>query len=120
MKSLSNCKRRKLAVQHPEVRPTDIYVRRKSNRHALIKRAKTLIDSPGFKSLDIHGLGAALVMAMELALKLKEIYGDTIEWNITTSSVELHDEVEDDPEVDVQMQTRINSAIHIKVARALK
>ncbi|KAI8922291.1 hypothetical protein DFJ77DRAFT_425289, partial [Powellomyces hirtus] len=84
----------KRAVQRPPTLATDIYVSRKSNFHAQSKRAQKLIDGQNFTFLTIHGLGAAINRAIELALHVKEQNKDRIAWSITTSTVTLADDVE--------------------------
>ncbi|KAI8590877.1 hypothetical protein BDZ88DRAFT_379755, partial [Geranomyces variabilis] len=86
--------RHKRAVQRPPTLATDIYVSRKSTVQAQAKRARTLLDGPDVTFLTIHGLGAAINRAIELALHLKEQYQDRIAWTISLSTVTLVDDVE--------------------------
>ncbi|KND03509.1 uncharacterized protein SPPG_08895 [Spizellomyces punctatus DAOM BR117] len=73
---------------------------------------------PRFTFLTIHGLGAAITRAIELALSLREKNPDRIAWTITTSSVVLVDDIEpEDVEADIYSEPRQNSAIHIRVVK---
>ncbi|KAI8822499.1 uncharacterized protein EV422DRAFT_524235 [Fimicolochytrium jonesii] len=112
----SEPRRHKRLAQHPATRANDIYVSRKSNFKALIIYAQKLIDGNSFTTLTIHGLGAALQSAMRLALCLKEHNKGKISWVITTSTVQLVDDVEEE-DVDEELKTekRSNSAIHIEL-----
>ncbi|KAJ3168646.1 ribonucleases P/MRP protein subunit pop7 [Geranomyces variabilis] len=110
--------RHKRAVQRPPTLATDIYVSRKSTVQAQAKRARTLLDGPDFTFLTIHGLGAAINRAIELALHLKEQYQDQIAWTISLSTVTLVDDVEpEELDDDVSTETRQNSAVHIRVVK---
>ncbi|KAJ3155478.1 ribonucleases P/MRP protein subunit pop7 [Geranomyces variabilis] len=110
--------RHKRAVQRPPTLATDIYVSRKSTVQAQAKRARTLLDGPDFSFLTIHGLGAAINRAIELALHLKEQYQDRIAWTISLSTVTLVDDVEpEELDDDVSTETRQNSAVHIRVVK---
>ncbi|KAJ3176313.1 ribonucleases P/MRP protein subunit pop7 [Geranomyces variabilis] len=110
--------RHKRAVQRPPTLATDIYVSRKSTVQAQAKRARTLLDGPDFTFLTIHGLGAAINRAIELALHLKEQYQDQIAWTISLSTVTLVDDVEpEELDDDVSTETRQNSAVHIRIVK---
>ncbi|TPX60130.1 hypothetical protein PhCBS80983_g01993 [Powellomyces hirtus] len=110
--------RHKRAVQRPPTLATDIYVSRKSNFYAQSKRAQKLIDGQNFTFLTIHGLGAAINRAIELALHVKEQNKDRIAWSITTSTVTLADDVEpENVDDELEIATRQNSAVHIKIVR---
>ncbi|TPX70589.1 hypothetical protein SpCBS45565_g01658 [Spizellomyces sp. 'palustris'] len=110
--------RHKRAPPRPPTLANDIYVSRKSQFVALSKRAQKLLDSSDFTFLTIHGLGAAINRAIELALYLREKNPDRITWTITTSSVILVDDIEpEDVEADVYTEPRQNSAIHIRVVK---
>ena len=60
----------------------------------------------------IHGLGAAIQMAVKLALNLKD--QRPVDWIITTDSVELIDDIISNGTT----QKRINSAIHICIKKS--
>ncbi|KAJ3163699.1 ribonucleases P/MRP protein subunit pop7 [Geranomyces michiganensis] len=113
--------RHKRAVQRPPTLATDIYVSRKSTMQAQAKRAQMLLDGPDFTFLTIHGLGAAINPAIELALHLKEQYQDQIAWTISLSTVTLVDDVEpEELDDDITTETRQNSAVHIRVFKVNK
>ncbi|RKO90413.1 hypothetical protein BDK51DRAFT_11793, partial [Blyttiomyces helicus] len=84
----------KRAPQRPPTLKTDIYVSRKTPFKAFVARAQKLIDADDFTSITVHGLGAALTRAIEVALRLKEANGERIAWVVTTSTESLVDDVE--------------------------
>eukprot|EP00123_Amoebidium_parasiticum_P019724 comp31629_c0_seq1/m.47258 comp31629_c0_seq1/g.47258 ORF comp31629_c0_seq1/g.47258 comp31629_c0_seq1/m.47258 type:complete len:223 (-) comp31629_c0_seq1:583-1251(-) len=96
-------------------RANDIYVCRNSRFSAQLDRAQRLLDS-GWKEVYVHGLGAAVSHAINLALQLKARGMGTVDVETTTSTVELIDDLYPTTE-DGLLQTRIryNSAIHIRV-----
>ncbi|KAJ3080616.1 ribonucleases P/MRP protein subunit pop7 [Quaeritorhiza haematococci] len=92
----------KRAPQRPPTLQNDIYVSRKSSFPALLKRADKLFgqcktDTDYFT---IHSMGAAMNKGIELALKLKEKHQDVVQWTVTTSTVDLVDDVEPDDEME--------------------
>ncbi|KAJ3046227.1 ribonucleases P/MRP protein subunit pop7 [Rhizophlyctis rosea] len=112
-------KRHKRAPQRPPTLETDIYVSKKSNFAGYASRAQKLLDRKDITHLTIHGLGAAITRAINLALYLKEKNPDAFSWTITTSSVKLYDDVEpEDVDDDLTTDVRTNSAIHIKIVKA--
>lgn len=108
--------RKRLPRRLPK-RKNDIYVTRKTNFTAQLQRCQRLLDS-GSNEVYIHGLGAAINRALNLALQLKERGLGTIEIAVNTSSVELVDDLEPvDSDQEQKTHTRVNSAVHIKVYR---
>ncbi|KAI8833205.1 hypothetical protein BC829DRAFT_408008 [Chytridium lagenaria] len=93
--------RSKRSIQRAPTLLTDIYISRKSVFPALLKRAIKLLKSKN-PFITIHGMGAAVNKAIEVALK------------ILTSTVELVDDVVDEEEDEMTVERR-NSAIHIKI-----
>ncbi|XP_077990920.1 ribonuclease P protein subunit p20-like [Glandiceps talaboti] len=96
-------------------RKNDVYVNRRTHFNVHLERCQKMFDS-GYKEIVIHGLGAAINRAINLALQLKLQGMGTIEISVNTSSVELIDDMEpmnDDFEPDTLVRT--NSAVHIKV-----
>ncbi len=96
-------------------RKNDIYVSKNTDYKNQIARCRRMLDS-GWNELYIHGLGAAVNRAINIALQLKALGNGSIDVCVHTSSVELVDDIE--PCSDTQepeMQTRNNSAVHIKV-----
>jgi hypothetical protein len=137
----------------PHPRPEDIFVTRSSSFDALVKRATSLLDAGRYvfvrywnstilahvflcdfrSEVVIHGLGAALTRAVELALALRSKGGYTL--SIRTNTVELIDDLVpvegvaavsdlgaalagEAPPVVCPTVTRCNSAIHIRVSRS--
>ncbi|KAJ3212594.1 Glycosyl phosphatidyl inositol protein transamidase complex subunit, partial [Dinochytrium kinnereticum] len=110
---LQGTQRSKRAVQRPPTLANDIYVCRKARFGAMLKRAIKLLNSKKYPHVTIHGLGAAVVRAIDLALRLKaNVPGLT--WVITTSTVELVDDLMMEDEEEVVTERR-NSAIQIKI-----
>lgn len=92
----------------------DVYVNQKSSFIAQFNKCKTLLSSE--KEICIHGLGAAVNTAVNLALQLKTFYLETVTLETTTSTVELLDDFI--PRTPVGRQRTVkrkNSAIHIKI-----
>eukprot|EP01136_Pigoraptor_vietnamica_P028083 Opistho-1_new@85210 len=99
-------------------RKNDLYVTRNTEFPAQLDRAQKLLDA-GFDEIFIHGLGAAINRAINLALRLQEQHKGTLSVAANTSTVELVDDI--DPADASQLpgeQRRNNSAIHIRVYRA--
>ncbi|XP_072758151.1 ribonuclease P protein subunit p20 [Anoplolepis gracilipes] len=95
----------------------DIYVNNKTSFKGQLYKCEKLFDK-GASELVIHGLGAAVFKAVNLALKLKEIHYGTLDLDIKTSTVTLVDELETlDDDADYEVSNRQNSGIHIRVFR---
>ncbi|KAJ3010135.1 ribonucleases P/MRP protein subunit pop7 [Thoreauomyces humboldtii] len=109
--------RHKRTAPHPAILATDIYVSRSSNARAQTRYAQKLIDGRGFTSLTVHGLGAALKRAIELALHLQKQNPGRLRLAVTTSSVTLADDVEPENDDDLKIETRQNSAVHIRIVK---
>ncbi|KAG7214107.1 hypothetical protein KM043_001465 [Ampulex compressa] len=95
----------------------DIYVTTKTNFKAQLNKCEKLFDS-GASEVIIHGLGAAICRACNLALQLRDIHYESVELDVKTSTVSLIDDLEpliDD--ADYETNVRCNSAIHIRVFR---
>ncbi|KAG4096340.1 hypothetical protein H8356DRAFT_1292545 [Neocallimastix lanati (nom. inval.)] len=123
VKSISNKDKiiHKRTPQHLPIKKNDIYVSRKSSYIALIKRAKKLLLEKETSFIVLHGLGAAIKITVNLALELKKQFSDKIDWEITTSTVKLYDDVEpENKEEDLITETRNNSAITIKIFKKNK
>ena len=98
-------------------RKNDIYVNKKTDFKAQLARCQRILDN-GANELYIHGLGAAVNRAINLALQLKALANGSIEVCANTSTVELVDDREPlDDKGEPDQSTRNNSAIHIKVYR---
>ncbi|CAG0890739.1 unnamed protein product, partial [Darwinula stevensoni] len=84
---------------------------------AKYKVCEKLIES-GESELFIHGLGAAVNRAVNLALQLTLQYPEVLGIHCNTSTVELTDDLESHNEsMEPRTQKRNNSAIHIRVYR---
>ncbi|KAG8200246.1 hypothetical protein JTE90_021901 [Oedothorax gibbosus] len=93
---------------------SDVYVNQKSSFVAQFNKCKSLLSSE--KEIRIHGLGAAVNTAVNLALQLKTFYLETVTLEATTSTVDLIDDFT--PRTPVgrhRTVKRKNSAIHIKM-----
>ncbi|KAL5036153.1 ribonucleases P/MRP protein subunit pop7 [Batrachochytrium dendrobatidis] len=81
------------------VRSTDIFVSKRSSFPALTKRALSFLEpsATGRKQtsqkVTIHGLGAAIICAVQLALHIQKAASISISLSTTTSSVTLIDDV---------------------------
>ena len=102
---------RKRVGQRPHTLQTDVYLSRKTHLGACIKRIQSLlakyllsIFNIRHPSVTIHGLGAALPKAIQLALMLQ------LKYTVQTSTEQLIDDLP-----NFQSQIRLNSAIHIQV-----
>nr|XP_050850527.1 ribonuclease P protein subunit p20-like isoform X1 [Vespula vulgaris] len=95
----------------------DIYVTNKTDFKAQLKKCEKLFNI-GISEIIIHGLGAAIKRACNLALQLKEIHHNSLDLDIKTSTEELIDDFEPlNDDYDYEMKIRRNSAIHIRVFR---
>ncbi|XP_068673138.1 ribonuclease P protein subunit p20-like isoform X1 [Montipora foliosa] len=107
--------RKKRQPQRKLKRRNDIYVNRKTDFAAHLERCQKSLDSSE-QEVIIHGLGAAINRAMNLALQLEHKGQGTVEVSATTSSVKLVDDYEpEDDDHEGYSKVRTNSAIHIRV-----
>ncbi|KAL2726838.1 ribonuclease P protein subunit p20-like [Vespula squamosa] len=91
----------------------DIYVTNKTDFKAQLKKCEKLFNF-GISEIIIHGLGAAIKRACNLALRFKEIHHNSLDLDIKTSTEELIDDFEPlNDDYDYEMKIRRNSAIHI-------
>ncbi|XP_032668758.1 ribonuclease P protein subunit p20-like [Odontomachus brunneus] len=93
-----------------------IYVNNKTHFKAQLYKCEKRLDN-GASELIIHGLGAAVYKATNLALQLKEIHYGCLDFDIKTSTIQLKDKLEslnDNMDSEINRQ---NSAIHIRVFR---
>ncbi|XP_043249593.1 ribonuclease P protein subunit p20 [Colletes gigas] len=98
-------------------RNKDIFVTNKTNFKAQIKKCEKLLSS-GTSEVIIHGLGAAVHRACNLALQLKEIHYNGVELDIKTSTTTIIDDFEPlHDSADYETINRNNSAVHIRVYR---
>ncbi|CAL1262777.1 unnamed protein product [Larinioides sclopetarius] len=94
-------------------RKNDVYVNQKTPFIGQFNKCKSLLNSE--KEIIIHGLGAAVNTAVNLALQLKSFYSDAVALEATTSTVDLIDD-HHSSSGDHRAENRKNSAIHIKLA----
>ncbi|XP_015768979.1 PREDICTED: ribonuclease P protein subunit p20-like [Acropora digitifera] len=108
-------KRSKRPPQRVQKCRNDIYVNRKTDFAVQLERCQKALDSSD-QEVTIHGLGAAMNRAINLALQLEHKRQGTVELSATTSSVKLVDDYDpEDDDHEVCSKVRTNSAIHIKV-----
>ncbi|GAB1859644.1 Ribonuclease p protein subunit p20 [Camponotus japonicus] len=93
----------------------DIYVNNRIPLKRYLRKCEKRFDK-GASELIIHGLGAAVFKAVNLALRLKEIHHGTLDLDIKTSTVTLKDKLTtlDGANCEINRQ---NSGIHIRVFR---
>lgn len=93
----------------------DIYVNNRIPLKGYLRKCEKLFDK-GASELIIHGLGAVVFKAVNLALRLKEIHHGTLDLDIKTSTVILKDNLTtlDGANCEINRQ---NSGIHIRVFR---
>jgi hypothetical protein len=111
-------KRHKRAPQKPPTMENDIWISRKTPFPAICKRSWKLWTASHIKTFYIHALGAAIPLAVNVALELQKKTLGQATWTITTNTVELVDDltIGDDESVE----KRNNSAIHIKIHKPTK
>jgi ribonuclease P/MRP protein subunit RPP20 len=93
----------------------DIYVNKQSDFKFQLERAQKLLDS-GWNEVFIHGLGAAINRAVNLALQLEQEGHGSIQISAQTSSTQVVDDFRPlDEEQESYSETRTKSSIKIKV-----
>ncbi|XP_065898424.1 ribonuclease P protein subunit p20-like [Dysidea avara] len=98
-------------------RKNDIYINRRTEFPVQLVRCTKLLEE-GYNEITIHGLGAAINRAINLALKLQDTSPYELKSEVTTSTVEVMDEFEPlEDDQHYQSQSRNTSAIHIKLSR---
>ena len=109
------------------IKKNDIFVSRKSKYHALLTRGKMLLEQGTLQNnfITIHGLGAAIQTAIDLALDLQAYFGgeSNLTFNIKTDTVPLVDDFYSSHlsnDFYKTSQVRFNSAIHIICTRIKK
>ncbi|KDR22132.1 ribonuclease P protein subunit p20 [Zootermopsis nevadensis] len=108
--------RKRLPPRLPR-RNNDIYITNKSNYQSQLVRCEKLLND-GESDIVIHGLGAAIPQAVNLALQLKTKHLGTVEVAVNTSTVDIVDDLEPiHDEGEYGTQTRQNSSVHIRVYR---
>ncbi|OQR74059.1 ribonuclease P protein subunit p20-like [Tropilaelaps mercedesae] len=108
--------RKRLPPQMPRS-PDHVYVNTRTEFKHQFERVKSVLLNGG-KEVHIHGIGAAVNRAINIALQVQSHFGDAMETDVRTSTVEVTDDWEplaDD--LEPQSQKRNVSAIHIRVFR---
>lgn len=96
-------------------RKNDVFINQKSPFIAQFNKCKSLISN-GEKEICIHGLGASVNTAVNLALQLKAYFLDTVVLHPNTSTVTLVDDyIPSSNKGKYRTEYRKNSAIHITV-----
>ncbi|RLU19495.1 hypothetical protein DMN91_008052 [Ooceraea biroi] len=96
----------------------DIYVNNKTNFKGQLYRCEKLFDK-GASQLTVHGRGAAVYKACNLALQLQELHYGTLELDIKTSTETSEDKLKASDDAGEKVSGRQNSAVHIRVFRTL-
>ncbi|KAK2708014.1 ribonuclease P protein subunit p20-like [Artemia franciscana] len=110
--------RKRLPPKLPK-RNNDIYVNNKTDFKAQLARCRKLLEDKE-TTIYIHGLGAALPRAINLALTLKDEFHGILEVSPTTSTVELLDDLEPlQDHLEPMTQPRKSSAVHIKLTKVV-
>ncbi|CAM1331551.1 POP7 (predicted) [Pycnogonum litorale] len=92
-----------------------IYINSKTNFSAQLKRCQKLLDE-GEEEVFLHGLGKAVTRAVNIALQIKSVGAGSVDVTVNTSTVDLIDDViPESNNGEASVQTRKNSAIHIKL-----
>ncbi|KAK0176718.1 hypothetical protein PV328_000829 [Microctonus aethiopoides] len=117
--SQHHVKQRRIPLYNSKTKK-NIYVTHKGSFKAQLNRCEKCLNSDE-SEITIHGLGAAANRAQKLALQLQKNHNGMLDLDITTSIVELIDDIEpSDDEKDCEINNRQKSATHIKVTRKVK
>ncbi|KAK0166895.1 hypothetical protein PV327_004366 [Microctonus hyperodae] len=117
--SQHHVKQRRIPVYNSKTKK-NIYVTHKGSFKAQLNRCEKCLNSDE-SEITIHGLGAAANRAQKLALQLQKNHNDMLDLDITTSIVELIDDIEpSDDEKDCEINSRQKSATHVRVSRKVK
>lgn len=84
-------KRHKRTPIRPPTTKTDFYIKRTTNQTAALKRITKILKEEG--RIKLHALGAAINKAVRIAYLCKQENPEA-EWDISTSSVNLYDDLE--------------------------
>ena len=105
--------RKRLPKKLPN-RKNDVYVTRKTCFKSQLERCQKLLDTGN--EVCIHGLGAAINRAVNLAMQLKTNGQGSVETAAHTSTVELMDDLDpNNDDLEPETLSRNNSAVHIRV-----
>ncbi|KAK9501034.1 hypothetical protein O3M35_002158 [Rhynocoris fuscipes] len=96
--------------------PGDIYITNKSNFKAQLNECLKKLENG--EEITLHGLGAAVSRAINLALQIEEKLKTTHVIDVTTSTLQLVDDLEPlNDSVDPLTQTRTNSSVKIRILK---
>eukprot|EP00794_Sanderia_malayensis_P009085 gene9086-10054_t len=117
-KSSNNERRRKKrAPPQPVRKENTVLVHRKTDFKTQLEKCQRLLDK-GIEDLEIHGLGAAINQAVNIALQLQINAKGNIKLTTTTSTVNLVDDYQGIAEdIDPYSKSRLCSAIQIKLSK---
>lgn len=94
----------------------DVYITKRTPFKVQLDRCQTLLDSG--EVVFVHGLGAAVSRAINVALAVKKNNFGSVDFDVRTSTVNLVDDLDYKDEDRLPgVQLRPNSAIHIKLFR---
>ncbi|ETN71599.1 hypothetical protein RB195_001411 [Necator americanus] len=97
--------------------PEHFYVTKKTSIPITMKRVEEMLNNKG-NEIYIHGLGASLNRAMVLAIEVQKIYTDAVSLNVTTSTVNVTDDLFPlSDEYEMGIRNRPLSAVLIHVCR---
>mmetsp|Transcript_36947 Transcript_36947/g.61252 ORF Transcript_36947/g.61252 Transcript_36947/m.61252 type:complete len:121 (-) Transcript_36947:195-557(-) len=102
--------------------PNHILVSRRSSARSLRSRVRKLFGSGRWHDVYLHGLGAALPLAVMVAAELVHEGGGLLVASTTTSTEMLidrseHADLSDEQELHDGVRIRYNSAVHIHVQK---
>lgn len=94
----------------------DVYVTRKTPFKVQLDRCQDLLDTG--ETVYVHGLGAAVSRAINVALAVKKNNCGSVDLDVRTATVNLVDDIDyvDEDRIP-SVQTRPNSVVHIKLFR---
>jgi len=96
--------------------PNDVYITRKTPFKVQLDRCQELLDSG--ETVFVHGLGAAVSRAINVALAVKKNNCGSVDLDVRTATVNLVDDIDYADEDRIpSVQTRPNSVVHIKLFR---
>lgn len=108
---------RKRLPPRPPKRPNDVYVTNRSNFQSELAKCQKLLED-GEKEVFIHGMGAAVNRAVNLALQLESKFVGGVQVAVNTSTTTLVDDLEPlHDQATYDTQTRQNSVVHIRIQR---
>ncbi|XP_022663250.1 ribonuclease P protein subunit p20-like [Varroa jacobsoni] len=97
--------------------PNHVYVNTRTEFKHQFERAKDVLLGGG-KEVHIHGIGAAVNRAINIALQVQSHFGEVMGTDVRTGTIEVTDDLEPlANDVEPQSQKRKVSTIHIRVFR---